>query len=132
MTVSNLQLLSYGNYTEAQQAALKKRNPDLVGHIRHYHDITAHSIKQHTIRSYIANRSAEKALKKEYYQQIDGSPWGWEGIDLEVINLAFRLSDQRTDFPIGAAPPGYHLPSWKVEKNPDFIRIEGRTDTSEY
>lgn len=122
LLISDLQMMSYGEYSQEQKQALKKRNPDIVGHMRHYDEIVSMGIHKFTTRGFIADRSFEKALKKEYYQTIDGSPWGYKPVD--IINLALRMSDTKTDFPIGSAPPGYHLPQWTVEKNPDFEPIQ--------
>ncbi|KAH8816703.1 CoA-transferase family III domain-containing protein [Xylogone sp. PMI_703] len=118
LTISNLHMLSYGTYTADQIAALKKRNPELVGHMRHYDEIVSHGKNRHCVRGFIADRGFEKAIKKEYYEEIDGNPWGWG--PLNVCNLAVRFSKTKTNFPIGACPPGYHLPQWTVERNTDF------------
>jgi hypothetical protein len=116
-------MISYGAYTESQQEALKKRNSKLIGKIRHYDEIYALGYKQRVIDGFIADRPFEKAIKKESFQAVDGSPWGWEDQLVEVVNLPFRLNKMRTDFPIDPAPPGYHLPQWTVEKSPDFVPI---------
>jgi hypothetical protein len=114
-------MLSYGTYTEEQQAKLKKRNPELIGHMRHFDEIVSHGVNRHCVRGYIADRPFEKAVKKEYYQEIDGSPWGWGAV--QVPALAIRMSKMKTGFPLGASPPGWHLPSWKAERNPDFLPL---------
>ena len=115
-------MLSYGGYNEEQLEALKKRNSELVGHMRHYDEIVSHGVNRHCVRGFIADRPFHKAIKKAYYQQIDGSPWGWGPVN--VVNLALRMGKTKTDFPIGAAPPGYHLPKWTVETNPDFEPLQ--------
>jgi hypothetical protein len=120
--VSNLHLLSFGEYKEDQLVALKARNPELIGHMRHYDEIRSHGANRHCVRGYIADRPFERAIKDVYYQTIDGSPWGIKG-DLNVINLGLRMSGTKTDFPLGAAPPGYHLPQWEAARNPDFVPL---------
>lgn len=72
----------------------------------------------------------EQAVKKEYDQEIDGSPWGWT-TPVQVARLGLRLGKTRTDFPIGAAPPGYHKPQWTVVKNLDFDPLPVYTSESE-
>ncbi|KAJ4184481.1 hypothetical protein NW759_017024 [Fusarium solani] len=121
LTVSDLQMMSCGEYSEEQKQAIKKRNP-VVGQMRHYDEIVSMGINTFTIRGFLADRAFEKVFKKDYYQTIDGSPWGYPPVD--VVRLALQMSDTKTDFPIGAAPPGYHLPQWTVEKNPDFEAIQ--------
>jgi len=118
LLVANMQMLSYGTYTEDQQDALKKRNPELVGHMRHYDEIVSHGRNRHCVRGFIADRPFEKAIKPEYFQEIDGSPWGLGPVS--VAKFALKLSKTETSFPIGAAPPGYHLPQWTLERNPSF------------
>ncbi|KAJ4231853.1 hypothetical protein NW757_013857 [Fusarium falciforme] len=121
LLVSDLQMISYGEYSEEQKQAIKRRNP-VVGQMRHYDEIVAMGIKKFTSRGFVADRPFEKAIKKEYYQTIDGSPWGYNPVD--VVNFALQMGSMRTDFPIGAAPPGYHLPQWTVQKNPSFEPIQ--------
>lgn len=111
-------MLSYGEYTPEQIAALKKRNPELIGHMRHYDEIVSHGMNRHVVRGFIADRGFENAIKKEYYEKIDGSPWGWGPI--EICSLAIRFSKTKTSFPLGASPPGYHLPQWTAERDMNF------------
>lgn len=118
LAVSNLQMMSFGKYSEEQIEKIKARNPELVGHMRHYDEIVSHGVNRHVVRGVIADRPFEKAIKKEYYETIDGSPWGWN--DVEIVKLGFQLTKTPTNFSFGAHPPGYHLPAWKAEKNPDF------------
>ncbi|KEF51213.1 uncharacterized protein A1O9_12716 [Exophiala aquamarina CBS 119918] len=118
LAVSNLQMMSFGKYSEAQLEKLKARNPELIGHMRHYDEIVSHGVNRHVVRGFIADRPFEKAIKKENYEVISGEPWGWE--DVEVVRLGFSLTKTNTKFPLGAHPPGYHLPQWKAAKNPDF------------
>lgn len=126
LLVSNLHMLKRGTYDPDQLEALKKRNPDYVGKVRHFDEIVSLSVKGGIINGFKADRAQEIAFKQKYYQQIDGSPFGLG--PLEVVNLALRMSQTRTDFSLGAAPPGYHLPSWSVKKNPDFEPIQPVSD----
>ncbi|KAL6228856.1 hypothetical protein BDW75DRAFT_250532 [Aspergillus navahoensis] len=130
LLVSNLQMQSYGKYTEEQQIKLKARNKDLVGHVRHYDEIVSHGKKQHTIRGFIADRGFEKAFKKEYFQTTDGKVWGLGDLDVVTLALEFKAEGtdgkgmgMRTDFIVGACPPGYHLPEWERKKNAEFQPI---------
>ncbi|KAM0420308.1 hypothetical protein ACHAPT_011969 [Fusarium lateritium] len=109
------------DYLEEQKQAIKRRNP-VVGQMRHYDEIVAMGIKKFTSWGFVADRPFEKAIKKDYYQTIDGSPWGYNPVD--VVKFALQMGHMRTDFPIGAAPPGYHQPQWTVEKNPSFEPIQ--------
>ena len=119
---------SYGTYTEEQQVVLKARNKDLVGHMRHYDEIVSHGKNRHVCSGFIAGRDYDKAIRKEYYQKIDGSMWGLG--DIEVVKLALNFKSEgdeealRTDWVVGAAPPGYHLPQWEREVNVDFEPIQ--------
>ncbi|KIV82925.1 hypothetical protein PV11_04990 [Exophiala sideris] len=129
LLVSNLQMQSFGQYTEAQQAAVKARNKDLIGHMRHYDEIVSHGKNRHVVRGFIADRAYEDAIKPEYYQTMDGSMWGLG--DIEVVNLALRFQGDgheeeamRTDWVVGACPPGYHLPEWERKLNQDFEPIK--------
>ncbi|OAP56478.1 hypothetical protein AYL99_09657 [Fonsecaea erecta] len=79
LVVSNMQMQSYGKYTEEQQAALKARNRDLIGKIRHYDEIVSHGRNQNVIRGFIADRGFDKAIKHEYYQKVDGSQYSTIG-----------------------------------------------------
>lgn len=114
-------MVSYGKYTEDQLTKLKARCPELIGHMRHYDEIVSHSANRHVVRGVIADRGFENAIQKKDFQTIDGKPWGWD--DVEVVRAPFRFSKTATSFPLGAHPPGYHLPQWTVEKNPDFEPI---------
>lgn len=126
--MSNLQLQSYGTYTEEQQEALKARNKDLVGHMRHYDEIVSHGKNRHVVRGFIADRGFENAMKKQYYQTMDGGMWGLGDIDLIKLALNFQGDDQnaaiRTDWLVGPCPPGYHLPSWERKANEGFEPIK--------
>jgi hypothetical protein len=127
LLVSNLQMLSYGTYTEEQQEVLKARNKDLVGHMRHYDEIVSHGKNRHVVRGFIADRGFDSAIKKEYYQTMDGSNWGLGNIDLIKPALNFE-SDQenpamRTDWVVAPCPPGYHLPDWERKVNEEFEPI---------
>jgi hypothetical protein len=122
LTTSNLQMLSHGTYSEPQQAALKKRNLELVGHMRHYDEIVSHGVNRHCVRGFIADRGFEGAIKKEYYQQLDGAPWGWEG-GIDVVRLGLKLGQMRTDWRMGAFPPGFHQPGWEGEVNEEFEKL---------
>ncbi len=86
--------------------------------MRHYDEIVSHGVNRHCVRGFIADRGFEKAIKKEYYEELDGTPWGWGPI--EVCSLAIRFGRMKTGFPIGANPPGWHLPQWTVERNCGF------------
>jgi hypothetical protein len=121
---------SYGKYSEDQLAKLKARNKDLIGSVRHYDEIVSHGKKQFPIRAFIADRDFDKALKKEYFQTTDGSMWGLA--DLDMVTLALKFKEEgnhgsgegmRTDFIVGACPPGYHLPEWERMENKDFQPI---------
>lgn len=114
--------MSYGEYCEDQKLAIKRRNPEVVGHMRHFDEIVAMGIKKFTYRGFVADRPFDKAIKKEYYQTIDGSPWGYQPVD--VVKFAIQMGNMGTDFPIGAAPPGYHLPQWTVQKNLSFVPVQ--------
>ncbi|KAK5309105.1 hypothetical protein LTR93_012259, partial [Exophiala xenobiotica] len=70
LLVSNLHMQSYGTYNAEQQEALKGRNKDLVGKLRHYDEIVALSVKRHMVEGYIADRTFESAIRKEYYQTV--------------------------------------------------------------
>lgn len=155
LLVSNLQMQSYGKYTDEQQASLKARNKSLIGHMRHYDEIVSHGKNRHVVRGFIADRAFEAAIKPEYYQTLDGSMWGLGPIDVIRLALRFRApgdghgkdqnqnqtqdqtQDQgqgqhqghdsqpmRTDWVVGACPPGYHLPEWERKANKDFEPIE--------
>jgi hypothetical protein len=131
-----MQMQSYGKYTEEQQAALKARNKGLVGRLRHYDEIVSHGKNQNVVRGFIADRGFDKAVKEEYYQTVDGSVWGLG--DLDIVKTALRFQTcgnpatsgeaMRTDWSVGACPPGYHLPEWERKGNKDFIPIQRSTD----
>jgi hypothetical protein len=118
LTVSNLHMMKAGVYTAEQQEKMKQRNVELIGHMRHYDEIVSHGVNRHCVRGYIADRPFEKAIRPEYYETIDGSPWGWGPV--EVVRLALRFNKSKISFPLGASPPGYHLPQWKAERNAHF------------
>lgn len=127
LLVADLHLQSYGKYTQEQQEALRARNKDLLGHHRHHDEVISHHQSKFVIRGFVADRESESALKKQYYQKVDGSSWGLG--ELEIITSALKFngeddqSGMRTDFRIGPHPPGYHLPQWDRQKNPDFEPI---------
>ncbi|TVY64744.1 Succinyl-CoA--L-malate CoA-transferase beta subunit [Fusarium oxysporum f. sp. cubense] len=121
LVVSDLHMLSYGQYDDAQIEALKKRNPELVGHMRHYDGIVSHGRNRHCVRGFIADRTHDKALPKHYYQTLSGEGWGLP--DIEVVRLPIVLSKTSTAFPIGAYPPGYHAPDWEATPNHAFKPI---------
>jgi len=113
-------------YTQTQQEALKRRNKTLIGKIRHHDEIVSLGVKRVAPIGFQADRTEEEAYPSSYYEPMDGAPWGYNQV--EVVSLALRFSGTRTDFPIGCAPPGYHLPSWTVQKNPDFAPIVPHAD----
>lgn len=121
LTTSNLQMVSYGKYTDEQISRIKARNPDLVGHMRHYDEIVSHSFHRHTARGFIADRGLSNAFRKADFQTIDGSAWGWD--DVDIVTPPFKLTKTRMTFPIGGFPPGYHLPQWEPSQNADFEPI---------
>ncbi|KAI8937387.1 hypothetical protein NX059_006591 [Plenodomus lindquistii] len=127
LLVSNLQMLSYGNYTEEQQSRLKERSKELVGSIRHYDEIVSHSKNLNAVRGFIADRSFEKAIKPEYFQQIDGSPWALGPLDVVRLALQFKgdggSKGMKSDWVVGAYPPGFHEPAWERKENADFEPI---------
>ncbi|KIW24044.1 uncharacterized protein PV07_09783 [Cladophialophora immunda] len=138
LVVSNMQMQSYGKYTEEQQVPLKARNKDLVGRIRHYDEIVSHGRNENVIRGFIANRGFENAIKKEYYQKVDGSMWGLGDLDLVKLALEFQACGSpadseamRTDWHIGPCPPGYHLPKWERKENENFEPIQPTQSGSE-
>ena len=122
LTISNLQMIKAGKYSAKQQEAMKKRNIELVGHMRHFDEIVSHGKNRHCVRGYIADRPFDKAIRKEFYEAISGKPWGWSQ-EVEVVSLALRFSATKTSFPYGAFPPGYHLPSWTPVANPGFVPL---------
>ncbi|KIW37714.1 uncharacterized protein PV06_10345 [Exophiala oligosperma] len=128
LLVSNLQMQSYGTYSEEQQASLKSRNKELVGHMRHYDEIVSHGKNRHVVRGFIADRNFESAIKTEYYQTMDGSMWGLGDVELIKLALDFKSEGQssamRTDWVVAPCPPGYHLPGWERQLNPDFVPIK--------
>ncbi|KAH7082313.1 CoA-transferase family III domain-containing protein [Paraphoma chrysanthemicola] len=131
LLVSNLQMQSYGKYTGDQLERLKARNKDLVGRIRHYDEIVSSGKNQFTIRGYMADRLFEQAFKREYFQTINGTMWGLGDIDVVSLALKYKAENgdekgMRTDFILGACPPGYHLPSWAVKENVEFQPIVPR------
>ncbi|OAL35053.1 hypothetical protein AYO20_05768 [Fonsecaea nubica] len=135
LVVANMQMQSYGKYTEEQQTALKARNKDLIGKIRHYDEIVSHGKNQNVIRGFIADRTFDKALKKDYYQRVDGSMWGLGDLDLVKLALEFQPSEgtggseaMRTDWLVGPCPPGYHQPQWERKENKDFEPIQPTAD----
>jgi hypothetical protein len=121
LVISNLHMISHGKYSEEQIKALKQRNEAVLGKVRHYDEVVSLNVKEYIVRGFQANRSFEMAYKKQYFQRIDGKPWGMPAID--VVSLGLKLSNTKTDFPFGAAPPGYHLPQWSFKENPDFEPI---------
>lgn len=122
LTISNLHMIKAGKYSAKQQEAMKKRNIELVGHMRHFDEIVSHGKNRHCVRGYIADRPFDKAIRKEFYEAISGKPWGWSQ-EVEVVSLALRFSATKTSFPYGAFPPGYHLPSWTPVANPGFVPL---------
>ncbi|KAJ4318832.1 hypothetical protein N0V84_006645 [Fusarium piperis] len=111
----------YGEYDQDQIEKLKKRNPELVGHMRHYDEIVSHGRNRHCVRGFIADRPFEDALPKHYYQTLSGVGWGLP--DIDVVRFPLSLSKTSTDFPVGAFPPGYHVPKWAAEENITFEKI---------
>lgn len=126
LLVADLYLLNYGTYTEEQQERLKKRNAELMGTKRHYDEVVSTNIKRYAIKAFVADREYGSAVKEEYFQTIDGAPWGLGPID--VVRTPFKLGHKYLDFPIGAAPPGYHSPQWTVETNPNFVPLVPATN----
>lgn len=114
-------MVSYGKYTEDQLTKLKARNPELIGHMRHYDEIMSHQVNRHVVRGLIADRDVAGITRKDNYQTIDGSPWGLDCVD--VVKPPFKLTKTPTSFPLGAYPPGYHLPQWVAVDNPHFEPI---------
>jgi hypothetical protein len=118
---------SYGNYTEEQQAQLKARNKELVGSMRHYDEIVSVGKKLYAVKGFVADRSHEEAIRPEYFQQLDGSSWALGPID--VVGLALRFKGDggskgmKTDWAVGAYPPGFHEASWEKKENVDFEPI---------
>ena len=110
-------MMSYDQYSEEQKNIIKRRNK-VVGQMRHYDEIVSMRLKRFTVQGFLTDRTLEEVFKQEYYQTIDGSPWKYPPVD--VVRLALDITKTRTDFPIGAAPPGYHLAQWAVKQNPDF------------
>ncbi|OAL45653.1 CoA-transferase family III [Pyrenochaeta sp. DS3sAY3a] len=127
LLVSNLQMQSYGNYSEEQQSRLKERNKELVGSIRHYDEIVSHGKNLHAVKGFVADRSFEKAIKPEYFQQIDGSSWGLGPIDVVRLALQFKGDGggkgMKSDWAVGAYPPGFHEAAWERKDNVDFEPI---------
>lgn len=121
LLVADLHLRSYGQYTPQQLEALKRRNKNVIGKVRHYDEIVSLGVKRIAPLGFQADRDEAKAYPKSYYETVDGSPWGYN--PLEVVSLALRMSKSRTDFKLGCAPPGYHLPQWTLQTNPDFKPI---------
>ena len=129
LLVSDLHMQAYGTYTEEQLQVLKSRNKDLIGHHRHHDEVTSHHRSKYVIRGFVADREPECVLKSRYYQTIDGVSWGLGKLD--VVRSALKFNGRRgeagtgmrTDFPVGTRPPGYHLPQWRREVNPDFEPI---------
>ncbi|OQV07484.1 hypothetical protein CLAIMM_11911 [Cladophialophora immunda] len=122
LIVSNLQMMSYGQYSDEQITALKKRNKSIIRKPRYYDDIMAQSSKNSLVEGVCADRPLEKALRGEFYQSVDGSSWGYDH-PLEVIRMGVTLSTSRTDFALSSAPCGYYLPQWELKKNPDFVPL---------
>lgn len=136
LLVANIQMKSYGMYTQEQQEALKARHKDLIGHMRYYDEIVAHGKKRHIVKGFQADRSFDQAFRKKSYQSVDGNMWGGLG-DIELVKLALEFTHgdaatdtpaMRTDWTVGPCPPGYHLPEWELKLNPDFVPI----DTAEF
>lgn len=127
LLVSNLQMQSYGNYTEEQQSRLKERNKELVGSIRHYDEIVSHGKNLHAVKGFIADRSFEKAIKPEYFQKIDGSSWALGPIDVVGLALQFKgdsgSKGMKSDWAVGAYPPGFHEAAWERKDNVNFEPI---------
>lgn len=119
LTISNLHMIKAGKYSTEQQEIMKKRNFELVGHMRNFDGIASHGKNRYCIRGHIADRPFEKAIRKEFYETVSGKPWGLDQ-EAEVVSLALRFSDTKTSFPHGAFPPGYHLPGWTTVANLDF------------
>lgn len=117
LLASNMQLLSYGGYNEGQLDRLRKRNSNTVGKIRHYDEILSQARMRYTNAAFVADRT-ETCMKKEFFQTVDGSPWGLG--PLELVATPLKMSRTRTDFRLGTSPPGYHLPQWTAVKNADF------------
>ncbi|KAL3584684.1 hypothetical protein FPOAC2_14465 [Fusarium poae] len=128
LVISDLHMQKYGVYNDDQIEKLKKRNPELVGHMRHYDEIVSHGRNRHCVRGFIADRTFEEALPKSFYQTLSGKGWGLS--DIEVVRLPLQLSKTKTDFPVGAFPPGYHLPKWVPEDNLNFEKIVPHSATS--
>ncbi|KAF2846857.1 CoA-transferase family III [Plenodomus tracheiphilus IPT5] len=130
LLASNLHMQSYGKYSEQQIKDLKVRNEGLVGHLRHYDEIVSHGKNQHAIRGFVADRKFEQVFREEYFQKTEGKMWGLSDIDVVAPALKYKAvgSDgsskgMRTDFLVGACPPGYHLPSWERTENEHFQPI---------
>ncbi|OAL42855.1 CoA-transferase family III, partial [Pyrenochaeta sp. DS3sAY3a] len=128
LLVSNLHMMSFGTYSEEQQARMKERNKDLVGHTRHYDEIVSHGKNRHVVRGFIADRGFEKAIKSKFYQTVDGSMWGLGNIDIVKSALVFsgkkETTGMRTDWTAGPCPPGYHEPEWERKQSSTFIPIQ--------
>lgn len=128
LLVANMQLLSYGKYSDEQQTQLKARNKGLVGSVRYYDEIVSHGKNLHAVKGFMADRPFENAVRPEYFQRIDGSVWGGLG-DVHVVRLPVRFkghdgkSGMRSDWAVGAYPPGYHKAAWKLEINSEFEPI---------
>lgn len=129
LLVSNLHMQSYGVYTPEQQETLKRRNPDLIGHMRHYDEIVSHGRNRHVVRGFIADRGFDHAIKKRFFQTVPGDSWGLG--DLDVVGLALSFQPEadkadkgmRTDWAVGPCPPGYHLAEWERKENKNFEPI---------
>jgi hypothetical protein len=127
LLVASLQMQSYGKYSKEQLKSLKARNKSLIGSVRHFDDIVSHGKKQFPIKGFIADRSFDKAFKPEYFQQIDGKDWGLGIVDVVTLPVQFKQRSgqpgMRSDWKIGAYPPGFHEAAWEVRENPEFQPI---------
>lgn len=129
LLVADLHLRSFGKYSDEQQELLKRRNKDLMGKVRHFDEIVGLGVRRVAPIGFQADREEDRAYPRAYYEPIDGSPWGYN--PLEVVSLAIRMSTSRTDFSLGCAPPGYHLPQWNLQKNPHFDAIASYSENGE-
>ena len=133
-------MASYGLYPPALQAAIKARNPELIGHMRHFDEIVSHGKNRHVVRGFMADRGLDGVVKGKYYQAVDGGCWGLGEMQVVRLALDFRAGGKeeedgatgtsggggegmRTDWVVGASPPGFHLPEWERKMNPAFEPI---------